>query len=231
MALVNLPFVSTASQLAARQPEPYAMSFTTIIFDFDGVMSDYNVPDRLSEIARISGLNTETILDRIWTSGFENAADSGKYPDEATYLGAFNDHLGFKLSREEWIACRAAAMHHRADMHSLVTTLGNSYALAMLTNNGPLTKMSFERLAPETAKLFGDKALFSYDFGTKKPDTKIYQRVASMLGGKPRECIFIDDKARNCEGARQVGMAAIVFKNIDDLKHRLVQLDVMKGTT
>lgn len=229
--MVNLPFVWTASQLAAQQPEPYAMSFTTIIFDFDGVMSDYNVPDRLSEISRISGLNTETILDRIWTSGFEDAADSGKYPDETSYLNAFNDQLGFQLSRDEWIACRAAAMHHRADMHCLVTNLGKSYALAMLTNNGPLTKMAFERLAPKTEELFGDRALFSYDFGTKKPDGKIYHRAASMLGSKPGECVFVDDKPRNCDGAIQAGMTAIVFKDINDLKHRLVQLDVVTGAT
>jgi HAD superfamily hydrolase (TIGR01509 family) len=207
------------------------MSFTTIIFDFDGVMSDYDVPNRLSELSRISGLNTDTIFERIWASGFENAADSGKFADEASYLRAFNDQLEFELSRDEWIACRAAAMHHRADMHCLVSELGKSHALAMLTNNGPLTKTAFARLAPKSADLFGDKALFSYEFGTKKPDGEIFRRVATMLGSQPNQCIFIDDKPRNCDGASEVGMAAIVFKDINNLKHRLVQLDVVKSTT
>jgi len=228
--LASLPFVSTGSQLAALLPEPYAMSLTTIIFDFDGVMSDYNLAARLSELSRISGLDTEKILNRIWTSGFEDAADSGKYPDEASYLNAFNNQLGFQLSRDEWITCRAAAMHHRADMHCLVTNLAKSHALAMLTNNGPLTKAAFDGLAPKTAELFGDKAFFSYNFGTKKPDGKIFRRVASMLGSKPGECVFIDDKPHNCDGANQVGMTAIVFTGINDLKHRLVQLDIVTGT-
>ncbi len=206
------------------------MSFTTLIFDFDGVMSDYNLPDRLSELSRISGLDTDTIFDRIWTSGFEDGADSGKYPDEASYLNAFNNHLGFQITRDEWIACRAAAMHHRADMHCLVTSLANSHALAMLTNNGPLARTAFEQLAPKTAELFGDNAFFSYRFGTKKPDGKIFRRVASMLGSKPGECVFIDDKPHNCDGANQVGMTAIVFRDINDLKHRLGQIDIVTGT-
>ncbi len=206
------------------------MSFTTIIFDFDGVMSDYNAPDRLSEISRISGLNTQTVFERIWKSGFETAADSGEYPDDVSYLRAFNTQLGFELSRDEWIACRAAAMHHRADMHSLATGLGKSYTLAMLTNNGPLTKMAFGRLAPKTEQLFGDKAHFSYEFGTKKPDGEIYQRVATMLDSKANQCVFIDDKPHNCDGAREVGMAAIVFEDINDLQRRLSRLGVAKGT-
>lgn len=207
------------------------MSFTTIIFDFDGVMSDYNVPARLSEISRISGLSADTIYERIWASGFENAADSGKYRDEAAYLSAFNKQLGFELSRDDWIACRAAAMQHRTDMHRLAADIGKSCVLAMLTNNGPLTKMAFERLAPKTGKLFGDKAFFSYEFGTKKPDGQIYQRVAATLGSDPDQCLFIDDKPHNCDGAAQVGMTAIVFKNINDLRHRLSRLDVVKGAT
>lgn len=207
------------------------MSLTTIIIDFDGVMSDYNVSARISKISRISGLDTETILDRVWTSGFEDAADGGKYRDDASYLRAFNDHLGFELSRDEWIACRAAAMQHRADMHEMVANIAKRYTVAMLTNNGPLTKTAFERLAPKSAELFGGKAFFSYEFGTKKPDAKIYQHVAGRLGSKPVECVFIDDKPHNCDGASQVGMTAVVFTGINDLKHRLAQLDVMKDNT
>jgi putative hydrolase of the HAD superfamily len=206
------------------------MMFTTIIFDFDGVLSAYDRPDRLADISRISGLDSATILDRIWGSGFEDSADNGKFADAAAYLNAFNDHLGYRFSRDQWIASRAAAMQHWPDMHDLAGRLSQRYKLAMLTNNGPLTKTTFDRLAPETAKLFGDKAFFSCDFGTKKPDGKIFEQVASRLGSTCRECIFIDDQQRHCDGAGKTGMTGIRFTNVADLTGQLTHLGIKLGS-
>lgn len=190
------------------------------------MLSAYDRSVRLAGISRITGLNDDTILDRVWGSGFENAADCGKYRDDASYLTAFNDHIDYQLSRDEWIANRAAAMRHRPDMHELAIGLRKHYGLAMLTNNGPLTKAAFGRLAPETAKLFGDRAFFSCDFGTKKPDGKIFEQVAGLLGSDPAQCIFIDDQQRHCDGAGKTGMTGIQFTGVDDLKRRLTHLGI-----
>ncbi len=206
------------------------MPFSTIIFDFDGVLSAYDRPARLADISRITGLHSATVLERIWGSGFEDAADSGKCTDDAAYLDGFNDHLGFQLSRDQWIASRAAAMQHWPDMHDLVASLSAHHKLAMLTNNGPLTKAVFDRLAPETAGLFGDRAFFSCDFGIKKPDHEIFEQVANRLSSDPAHCIFVDDKQPHCDGASKAGMTGIRFTGIDDLKSRLEQLGVMKGS-
>lgn len=205
------------------------MSYTTIIFDLDGVLSAYDRPARLADLSRITGLDSTTILDRMWGSGFEDSADSGEYPDAASYLSAFNCHLGHQLSREQWIANRAAAMQHRPEMHEFATSLQDRYTLALLTNNGPLMKAAFDLLAPQTAKLFGDKAFFSCDFGTKKPDSRLFEQVARRLGSDPRECIFIDDQQRHCDGADKAGMTGIRFRGTDDLKSRLTDLGIELG--
>ncbi len=208
------------------------MLITTIICDFDGVLSAYHLPDRLAELSRITGLEDAVIMERIWGSGFEASADRGGFPDDVSYLNAFNEHLGFQLSRDEWIDARAAAMQHWPDMHSLVAGLAENYKLAMLTNNGPLTKSAFGRLAPETADLFGDRAFFSYDFGTKKPDSKLFEQVAAALGSHPQECIFIDDKQRHCDGASKAGMTGLRFTGTDDLADQLARLGIiMKGSS
>lgn len=205
------------------------MNISTIIFDFDGVLSAYNRADRLDEMSRMTGLDTATILDRIWTSGLEDAADSGRYRDDIAYLDAFSTHLGCRFSRDEWIASRIVAMQHRPDMHDLATRLSKHYKLALLTNNGPLARTAFGRLAPETAELFGDKAFFSCEFGTKKPDQTIFEQVAARLASVPQECIFIDDQQRHCNGAAAAGMKGILFNGIDDLRNRLEQLGVVKA--
>jgi HAD superfamily hydrolase (TIGR01509 family) len=51
----------------------------------------------------------------------------------------------------------------------------------------------------------------SCQLGMRKPDAAIYLHAAQTLGRAPRECLFIDDRARNCEAARACGMSAIEF--------------------
>jgi putative hydrolase of the HAD superfamily len=48
-----------------------------------------------------------------------------------------------------------------------------------------------------------------------KPDARAYLDCANELGVKPRNCIFVDDQARNVQGARAVGMNAVHF----DVRH------------
>ena len=66
----------------------------------------------------------------------------------------------------------------------------------------------------------------SWDFvsckmGVRKPDPRIYTRAADALGVDPGDCVFVDDRATNCNGARAVGMRAIEFHDAAQLRQQL----------
>ena len=46
-----------------------------------------------------------------------------------------------------------------------------------------------------------------------KPDTDIYKWLMDKYTLKSEECIFIDDREENIQGAINVGMQGIVFQN------------------
>ena len=50
-----------------------------------------------------------------------------------------------------------------------------------------------------------------------KPYPEIYQLLLSRYDLKAEECVFIDDREDNVEGARKVGMEGIVFTSVNDL--------------
>lgn len=54
--------------------------------------------------------------------------------------------------------------------------------------------------------------------GLRKPDRAIYSRALEMTQRPATECVFIDDRAENLEGARQVGMRAIHFQSPAQLR-------------
>lgn len=69
-----------------------------------------------------------------------------------------------------------------------------------------------------------DVAVLSSEEGIIKPNPLIFERAAERLGFAPDECVMIDDRAENCEGARLAGMEAIEFKNNEQLIDSLEKL-------
>ncbi|XP_050142659.1 flavin mononucleotide hydrolase 1, chloroplatic-like isoform X1 [Malus sylvestris] len=57
--------------------------------------------------------------------------------------------------------------------------------------------------------------------GKRKPDPEFYLEVVSHLKVDPGSCIFVDDRIRNVEEAKEVGMIGLHFKNADSLRQDL----------
>lgn len=61
-----------------------------------------------------------------------------------------------------------------------------------------------------------DGALFSFENHLLKPEPEIYLALCERFGLKPEECIFLDDRQENADGAKAVGMEAICFTTYDE---------------
>lgn len=77
-----------------------------------------------------------------------------------------------------------------------------------------------ELFTSEQLRLFDDFVL-SFRHGMSKPDTKIFELAARRLGVKPSECIFVDDVARYCEGARRAGMTAVQYESFEQARKEI----------
>lgn len=66
-----------------------------------------------------------------------------------------------------------------------------------------------------------DHALASHELRVEKPDPEIYRCVIRHSGRAPEEHLFIDDIAENVEGARAVGMDAILHTGAERLWREL----------
>lgn len=51
--------------------------------------------------------------------------------------------------------------------------------------------------------------VISTEVGTAKPDAKMYLEICKKLDVAPENCLFVDDRVCNLEGAMQVGMRAV----------------------
>jgi glucose-1-phosphatase len=149
-----------------------------IIFDMDQVLCRYDRPLRLRRLAAISARTPEEIFAAIWESGFEAKSEAGAMDADA-YLSGFAERMGCPLSRAQWVEARRLAMTPFADVLALAAGIKQTIPVAVLTNNGFLTKQTIGELFPELPPLFGANLLFSAEFGARKPD--LVSRFRSSL--------------------------------------------------
>ncbi|MBP3232871.1 MAG: HAD family phosphatase [Eubacterium sp.] len=61
-----------------------------------------------------------------------------------------------------------------------------------------------------------------------KPDEGIYRLLESRFGLDLTECIFVDDRKINIEGAERLGMQGILFTGYDNLVKELTKRKILK---
>lgn len=70
-----------------------------------------------------------------------------------------------------------------------------------------------------------DFVAFSADIEMTKPDIKIYEYTLKEMNVKAEHSLFIDDRAGNVEAARSIGMNAIQFDSVEQLRQDLLVMN------
>ena len=73
---------------------------------------------------------------------------------------------------------------------------------------GPWAKV--RRIALGIDEFFAGSVV-SGELGVQKPEPAIYQALAKLLSCAPSDCLFVDDRAANVEGAVREGFAGALF--------------------
>lgn len=172
-----------------------------IIFDCFGVLlgNAYKIhlaevertdPERAAEIRAINHASDMGILTR---------GESSKLISEL-----------FGMEVEDFLAEQDQLEVPNQDLLDFIATLKPDYKIGMLSNINTRDRLGI-RFAPGQLDAHFDTIVASGDEGFVKPQSEIYEIAAIRLGVQPTECVFIDDIAEFCDGARAVGMQAIQF--------------------
>jgi glucose-1-phosphatase len=110
--------------------------------------------------------------------------------------------------------------------HDLLDELAARHRTAILTNisavHWPIAEGYglFEKV---------ERVVASYRIGAIKPDRDFFEIALAELGATVPEAVFFDDNAVNVEGARACGIEAYVVRGPEEVRARLVELDLLPG--
>jgi putative hydrolase of the HAD superfamily len=85
------------------------------------------------------------------------------------------------------------------------------YRMAMLTNNVREWEPLWRSMLP-VDEIF-ETVVDSGFVGCRKPEGEIYRMTLERVGLPAEVCLFVDDVAVNCEGARKAGIRAVHFRD------------------
>lgn len=194
------------------------MSFTTIIWDFGGVItsSPFEAFNRLeaergAPIDSVRRINSANADDNAWAK-FERAEIDADGFD--MLFASEAEAIGVNLRGADVLARLSGDIRPRM-VSALDRLKAEGFTIACITNNVPAGKGAGMAMNDEKALAVSeimqrfDHIIESSKAGIRKPDPRIYQMMCEALEVAPDQCIYLDDLGINCKPAAALGMAAI----------------------
>uniref|UniRef100_A0A942T0J4 HAD-IA family hydrolase n=1 Tax=Neobacillus citreus TaxID=2833578 RepID=A0A942T0J4_9BACI len=188
------------------------------LFDMDEVLVRYDWRVRMQALAEFTGHDFTELRRRWWDCGNEALAEAGHFPDGDAYLAAFEEAMGCDVPEADWARIRGAAMTELPERIDAVRFAATHGRVGLLTNNGPLAGRWIDRWAPSLPPLFGDHLDTTSNFGARKPEPEVFRRALEHHRVPAERTFFADDMPINVEGARSVGIHAVLVEEDTDLR-------------
>lgn len=196
----------------------------TIIFDFGGVLVDWNPRYVYRDYFR-DDEKMEWFLENICTDSWNMEQDRGRSLKEATELlvEQFPEwETEIRMYYGEWETMLKDAIPETVE---ILLELKKKYKMYGLTNWSAETfPIAWDRF--EFFQVF-EGILVSGKEKLIKPDEKIFERMMEKFHLKPENCLFIDDNLKNVEASRAFGIETIHFLNPEDLREELKKLEIL----
>lgn len=182
-----------------------------LILDIGGVLVETPTRDRRRAWERAHGL-AEGQLDGIYADAIGPGWEGGRTEDEIAA------RLCASCGIEEPALPELLEALHADERISPVWTrlldeIAGSFSLALLTNAGPNTRHTL--IPRHGLDRWFPLVVISAEERISKPDSAIYLRTCERLGHSPADCLFVDDRQSNVEGARAAGLRAIPFLSLE----------------
>ncbi|MDQ6844787.1 MAG: HAD family phosphatase [Bacteroidota bacterium] len=188
-----------------------------VIFDLGGVLLniDYNLTRNAFEKEGVTGFHemySQAAADKL----FRNL-EMGTITEDAFYK-EFNLCTGLSFSNDQIaVAWNAMLLTFRESSLQFLNEIKTRYRLFLLSNTNEIHYNMFKRIYYESNRAhafedFFEKAYYSFEMGMRKPGLEIYEHVLVTNNLNAATTLFIDDSVQNVEGAKGLGLQAILLE-------------------
>lgn len=195
---------------------------TTIVFDVGEVLINWD-PRHLYRKVFDDEAEMEHFLANICTHEWNYRQDAGYCWDKAIdeKCDEFPEHAeNIKLYKERWPEMVAGGVDGSVEV--LLKLKEKGWPIYAITNYHQDTFALSQKLWPFLTAF--DGVVVSGEEKICKPEPRIYEILFERYNLTPENCVFIDDRKENIEGAEKAGMTGILFENPHQMKAELEKM-------
>lgn len=198
------------------------MKAQALLYDFGGVLVEIDFDRVFARWAQLAGVAFEHVKSRFSHGDAYQRHERGEIGREAYYASLRRD-LGIALDDAQlddgWMRVFGNEIEPTV---ALVRRLAPRIPQYLFSNTnqehhavwGPRYHDSLQPLREH---------FVSYRLGHRKPEPEAFRRVSERIGVPLEGILFFDDTAHNVEGARALGMQAVLVRSADDVRDALRQ--------
>jgi len=195
-----------------------------VIFDFGNVICSFDVEKFLAKLHEWSGLDVETLRDRVYGSRLHSRYERGEISSKEFHREVVR-RIGVDVPVEEFADRFTDIFTPLESTYELIRALKGKYRLGLLSNTNEWHFQRHIRKVP-VFPLF-DTVTLSFEVGALKPEQEIYLDALRKLSLPPEACVFIDDIGDYAEGAAVLGIRGIRYTGHAELLQELSGLGVV----
>ena len=181
-----------------------------VVLDMGNVLLDFN-PEFVMNMFCSSPEEKEIIDKELFNGPEWKMGDRGDIKDKDRFdlvkvRVPEKYHEALKNCADRWDVCMTPLDGAREFCESVKE---NGFGIYVLSNASDLFYVYFPKFLPLD---FFDGVFVSSDYLMLKPDVEIYKTFLEKYGLKGDECLFIDDREDNIEGAKKAGLNTFRFE-------------------
>ena len=192
-----------------------------VLFDFGGVLAEEGFREGLKAIAKGKGLDPgdfyEISSDLVYQTGYITGGC-----DEHSYWNTVRQETGVKGTDQEFREEILKRFKLRPKMTAVVEKIKSSGLIVAILSDQTNWLDELDRRTPFHHRF--NYVFNSYHLKKTKRDPSIFKEIASLLGARPKEVLFVDDNMGNVRRAASQGLRAILFKGAREFQMEVKEM-------
>ena len=188
-----------------------------IIFDLGGVILNLDYSKTVIEFQKLGLLNFEKLYSQKKQSSVFDDFEKGRI-NANDFISSINKFYGLNINKTAFtMAWNAMLLDIPKERVNYIRELKKDFKIFLLSNTNEIHIKKFESDLRKSNNLKDfqncfDKIYYSSNMGMRKPDMECFKKVINEHGLKPDETLFIDDSIQHVNGAKRVGIKAMLLK-------------------